>query len=317
MVVLSGAQHPIAAHLWINFNLDAADQRREHELHRLHGPERGGAAAAQRLHRRRPRINPPAELLATLIELKYLPPADLDVHRPLDIASGGVTSERDQPAVDPGTASRLRGGHDGPAPGSRRASSSCPGSLLARRLLPGAARDHRRRQPRLGRRRAAHVTLTEPEPRGTTSEALKPGVPAAFGRSIYYSLATTVLSLVIGYPVAYWISRYGGRRKILLLVLVMLPFWTSYLIRTYAWMIILRDNGVVNSLLMQTGLIDEPDPVHQHGLQRDPRHDLRLPAVHDPAAVRLDRPARLQPRPGRRATCTPPAGGHSCTSRCR
>ena len=93
---------------------------------------------------------------------------------------------------------------------------------------------------------------------GNYERALNPDYVTAFGRSIYYSLATTVLSLLIGYPVAYWISRYGGRRKILLLVLVMLPFWTSYLIRTYAWLIILRDDGVVNGLLMQTGLIDSP-----------------------------------------------------------
>jgi spermidine/putrescine transport system permease protein len=93
---------------------------------------------------------------------------------------------------------------------------------------------------------------------GNYERALNPDYLTAFGRSIYYSLATTVLSLIIGYPVAYWISRYGGRRKILLLVLVMLPFWTSYLIRTYAWLIILRDDGVVNGLLMQTGLLDSP-----------------------------------------------------------
>ena len=62
----------------------------------------------------------------------------------------------------------------------------------------------------------------------------------------------------LGYPIAYWISRYGGRRKVLLLILVMLPFWTSYLIRTYAWMIILRDNGVLNGILRAVGLIDEP-----------------------------------------------------------
>ena len=93
---------------------------------------------------------------------------------------------------------------------------------------------------------------------GNYERALNPDYLTAFWRSIYYSFATTILSLVIGYPVAYWISRYGGRRKILLLVLVMLPFWTSYLIRTYAWLIILRDDGVVNGLLMQTGLIDSP-----------------------------------------------------------
>ena len=53
---------------------------------------------------------------------------------------------------------------------------------------------------------------------------------------------------------AYCIARYGGRRKALLLVLVMLPFWTSWVIRTYAWMILLRDNGVVNGVLGAVGI---------------------------------------------------------------
>ena len=101
------------------------------------------------------------------------------------------------------------------------------------------------------------VTLANPD-LGNYERALNPEFLTAFGRSIYYSLATTILSLVIGYPVAYWISRYGGRRKILLLVLVMLPFWTSYLIRTYAWLVILREDGVVNGLLGSIGLIDSP-----------------------------------------------------------
>jgi spermidine/putrescine transport system permease protein len=80
----------------------------------------------------------------------------------------------------------------------------------------------------------------------------------AFARSVRYAAITTVLCLLIGYPIAYWISRHGGRHKVLLLILVMLPFWTSYLIRTYAWTIILRDNGVVNSVLEATGVIDQP-----------------------------------------------------------
>jgi spermidine/putrescine transport system permease protein len=104
---------------------------------------------------------------------------------------------------------------------------------------------------------SGHVTLTNPS-LANYFEALNPEFLPALGRSLYYAGVTTALSLGIGYPVAYWISRYGGRRKILLLVLVMLPFWTSYLIRTYAWMIILRDNGVVNSVLRATGLTDEP-----------------------------------------------------------
>jgi spermidine/putrescine transport system permease protein len=89
-------------------------------------------------------------------------------------------------------------------------------------------------------------------------KATRPEYLPAFANSIRYAAITTILSLAIGYPIAYWISRYGGQRKILLLILVMLPFWTSYLIRTYAWMIILRDNGVLNGILQATGLIQEP-----------------------------------------------------------
>ena len=88
--------------------------------------------------------------------------------------------------------------------------------------------------------------------------ATQPEYLPAFANSIRYALITTILSIGLGYPIAYWISRYGGQRKVLLLILVMLPFWTSYLIRTYAWMIILRDNGVLNGILRAIGLIDEP-----------------------------------------------------------
>jgi spermidine/putrescine transport system permease protein len=93
---------------------------------------------------------------------------------------------------------------------------------------------------------------------GQYADALSPTFLPTIGNSFRYAILTTIFSLAIGYPIAYWISRYGGRNKTLLLILVMLPFWTSYLIRTYAWMIILRDNGVVNSVLRATGLIDDP-----------------------------------------------------------
>ena len=106
----------------------------------------------------------------------------------------------------------------------------------------------------------AHVTLANPN-LDNYAQALRPEYLTAFIRSLYYALVTTVLSLAIGYPVAYWISRHGGRRKILLLILVMLPFWTSWLIRTYAWMIILRDNGILNSLLISLGVISDPIPI--------------------------------------------------------
>jgi len=104
---------------------------------------------------------------------------------------------------------------------------------------------------------SGHVTLASPS-LANYFHALDPEFLPALGRSIYYATVTTVLSLAIGYPVAYWISRYGGRHKVLLLILVMLPFWTSYLIRTYAWMVILDDGGVLNSLLLDAGVIKEP-----------------------------------------------------------
>jgi spermidine/putrescine transport system permease protein len=90
------------------------------------------------------------------------------------------------------------------------------------------------------------------------AKAFDPVFIPTFLNSIKFASVTTILSLAIGYPIAYWISRYGGRHKVLLIILVMLPFWTSYLIRTYSWIILLRDNGVVNALLQATGLTTEP-----------------------------------------------------------
>jgi spermidine/putrescine transport system permease protein len=68
-------------------------------------------------------------------------------------------------------------------------------------------------------------------------------------RSVGYAAATAVLCLLIGYPVAYYIARFGGRRKNLLIALVVLPFFVNYLVRTYAWVAILGDEGVVNGAL--------------------------------------------------------------------
>ena len=101
------------------------------------------------------------------------------------------------------------------------------------------------------------ITLDRPS-LDNYARAFDPIFLPTFLNSLRYAAVTTVLSLAIGYPLAYWISRYGGRHKVLLLILVMLPFWTSYLIRTYSWMILLRDNGVVNSFLQAIGLTQEP-----------------------------------------------------------
>ena len=77
-------------------------------------------------------------------------------------------------------------------------------------------------------------------------------------RSIFYAGITTVLCLCMGYPVAYLIGRANERWRNLLLMAVMVPFWTSFLIRTYAWVTILKSQGLLNSLLLQFQMISEP-----------------------------------------------------------
>jgi len=79
-----------------------------------------------------------------------------------------------------------------------------------------------------------------------------------FWRTIKVSLLVTVISLLIGYPVAYYLARKTKRFRVTLLVLVILPLWTSYLVRTYAWMLILGTKGAVNQGLQAVGLTSEP-----------------------------------------------------------
>jgi spermidine/putrescine transport system permease protein len=79
-------------------------------------------------------------------------------------------------------------------------------------------------------------------------------------RSVAVALASTLGCLLLGFPLAWFIARSGKRRN-LWLAMVMLPFWTSFLVRTYAWMFLLRDTGLINSLLLALGLIREPLPL--------------------------------------------------------
>jgi spermidine/putrescine transport system permease protein len=79
-------------------------------------------------------------------------------------------------------------------------------------------------------------------------------------RSFWIAAVSTILCLLLSFPLALYIARSGSRRN-LLLNLVMLPFWTSFLIRLYAWMFLLRDTGLVNSLLLSAHVIREPLPL--------------------------------------------------------
>jgi spermidine/putrescine transport system permease protein len=83
---------------------------------------------------------------------------------------------------------------------------------------------------------------------------------AILWRSFWIAGVSTVFCLVLGFPLALFISQ-SGQRKELYLSLVMLPFWTSFLVRTYAWMFLLRDTGLINTLLERLGLIHGPLPL--------------------------------------------------------
>jgi len=76
--------------------------------------------------------------------------------------------------------------------------------------------------------------------------------------SLKISSISTILCLLIGYPMAYAIVRSSHTTKHILLMLIILPFWTSFLLRVYAWMGLLADQGTINGLLMSLGIIDEP-----------------------------------------------------------
>ncbi len=118
------------------------------------------------------------------------------------------------------------------------------------------------------------------------------------GRTLWIAGVVTLACLLLGYPVAHYLSAQSGRKAAILLFLVLLPFWTSLLVRTVAWVVLLQREGVVNDALLGLGLVtdaaeDDLQPVR--GLRGD---GARAAAVHDPAAVQRDEgdPARVSAR---------------------
>jgi spermidine/putrescine transport system permease protein len=76
--------------------------------------------------------------------------------------------------------------------------------------------------------------------------------------SLGVGLATTIFTILIGYPLAYYIARAPTRQRSMLLFLILVPFWTNFIIRIYAWIMILRAEGFLNSILLNMGLIKVP-----------------------------------------------------------
>ncbi|ROR46520.1 ABC transporter permease [Kitasatospora cineracea] len=93
---------------------------------------------------------------------------------------------------------------------------------------------------------------------GNFARAADPIYADVLMHSVTLALITTVLALLIGYPTAYVIAHLPARWKAFALVAVVLPFWTNFLIRTYAWIVLLNSQGLVNSALIDLGLVDKP-----------------------------------------------------------
>lgn len=108
--------------------------------------------------------------------------------------------------------------------------------------------------------RSPYGSIGKPWSLDNYSRLADPLYLAIFLRSVWIAAAATLLCLLLGFPLALFISR-SGERKNLYLTLVILPFWTSFLIRTYSWMFLLRDTGLINSILLRLGLIHQPLPL--------------------------------------------------------
>ena len=92
-----------------------------------------------------------------------------------------------------------------------------------------------------------------------------PADEAAFSdillRTFHMSAVVTAIALLIGYPLAYWLSTLSERKANMMLILVLLPFWTSVLVRIAAWIVLLQNNGLINRFLMAIGVTDAPLPL--------------------------------------------------------
>jgi spermidine/putrescine transport system permease protein len=92
-------------------------------------------------------------------------------------------------------------------------------------------------------------------------EEFEPLYIQILGASIKYAVITVLASLVICYPAAFWVSRMQGTAKALFLFAITLPFFANLLIRIYAWLLLLRPTGTINTVLLSLGIIDQPLPM--------------------------------------------------------
>ncbi|MDQ2652497.1 MAG: ABC transporter permease [Chloroflexota bacterium] len=85
-----------------------------------------------------------------------------------------------------------------------------------------------------------------------------PLYPTVLGRTLMIAIAVTVTDVILAFPIAFYIAKRATKHRELLLMLVVFPLWSSYLVRAFAWKTILGTNGILNSFLLWTGIIDQP-----------------------------------------------------------
>ena len=117
------------------------------------------------------------------------------------------------------------------------------------------------RSRRSNRRSRSARTGLESNLTAANYRQLAEGCLRIYARSVGYAASTTLLCLLIGFPMALAIARAPESWRTLLLFLVILPFWTSFLIRVYAWIALLQPSGLINRVLLAAGLIEQPIPL--------------------------------------------------------
>ena len=80
----------------------------------------------------------------------------------------------------------------------------------------------------------------------------------SFLRTVFISLLAAIINLLLGYPIAYTLTRVKPKTAKLIIAIIMISFWTSLLVRTYSWMVVLQRNGIINNILVSLGIIEEP-----------------------------------------------------------
>ena len=223
----------------------------------------------------------------------------------MSAAQGIGVGERTQPEVDRHDRRRARAEPARPRPARTPYLLLLPG--LAWLASSSSSRSSRcsRRRSRPGPPGAEIGVYTQTFRFANYTDALSEYARSSAGRSSTRCIAT-VLALAISYPLAYAIAFKAGRWRNLLLVLVVAPFFTSFLLRTIAWKQILADDGLGRRRpALRCTCCRPTDRIINTAPRGGRRPHLQLPAVHDPAALRhpgAGRPAAASRRP---ATCTP------------